>query len=398
MLGYDRPTGVSAPLTNRWDRLLFMSSGDEPPRRPTLASLLSSLGLKAHGAVALFALEWNFTLKTVRYSRVRDGDVFSRMTFSADPAERLSASPRLANWRERPRFLAILLLCLCAHALLLAYLLWQDMLSAPLMPAEQEIPVEVVTLPPPPEKTEPEAPKPKEEPRPQPKVEQEEYEKPAFDAPRAASKETIERETAREETKSPNVAPPKEQAAKAPEAAKDAGAQQPTPAEPVTQDSTEKKPEERPDAETVEAAAPAEQPKPDKKPTPSKMEASDTQKPGSIAEQLAALAPIPDFRLGAAAKPSPVSGGNAQTGYLSILYGLIVPRMQIPQSARRTSADGLVAFYVDERGNLTHQAIVRSSGVAELDAAAIAAVRRAAPFPAPPRGHPRSILFHYNTK
>jgi protein TonB len=319
------------------------------------------------------------------------------MTFSADPAERLSASPRLANWRKQPQFLIILLVCLCLHALLIAFLLWQDILSAPLLPPEQEIPVEVVTLPPPPEQAAPEPPKPPEPP-PQQKIEQEEYEKPAFDAPRAENQETIERETAQEETKSPNVAPPKEEATKAPETAKEAGAQQPTPQEPLTQDSAQKKPEERPEAETVESAAPADEPKPDKKPTPAKTEVSEKQKTGSIAEQIAALAPIPDFQLGAAAKPSPVSGGNAKTGYLSILYGLIVPRMQIPQNARRTYADGLVAFYIDERGNLTHQAVVRSSGVAELDAAAIAAVRRAAPFPAPPRGHPRSILFHYNTK
>ena len=318
------------------------------------------------------------------------------MIFSANPAERLVAPARLRNWREHPRFLIILALCLLAHGLLIAYLLREDMLSAPLLPPEQEIPVEVVVVPPPPEQEQPPASK-QDQPPPKQKIE-EEYEKPAFDAPRAANKETIERETASEQTKSPNVAPPKEEAARTPEPPKEASAEQPTQQEPLTQDSSQKQPEDKIDAETVEAASPAQQPKPDKTPTPTKTEVSPKLKTGSIADQIAALAPIPDFQLGAAAKPSPVSGGNAKSSYLSILYGLIVPRMHIPPGSRRTSADGLVAFYIDERGNLTHQAVVRTSGVAELDAAAVSAVRQAAPFPAPPTGHPRSILFHYNTK
>jgi protein TonB len=321
------------------------------------------------------------------------------MVFSANPAERLIATPaRLSDWQERPRFLIILFLCLILHVLLIAYLLREDALSASLLAPEQEIPVEVVVLPPPPEQAEPPPqPQPKEPP-PKQKMQPEEYEKPAFDAPRAANKETIERETASEETKSPNVAPPKEQATRTPEQPKEASARQPTPQEPLAQESAQKQPDETVEAETVEAAAPAPQPKPDKTPTPTKTEVSPKEKTGSIADQIAALAPIPDFKLGAAAKPSPVSGGNARTSYLSILYGLIVPRMQIPASARHKMADGLVAFYVDERGNLTHQAVIRSSGVTELDAAAISAVRRAAPFPPPPTGHPRSILFHYNTR
>lgn len=324
------------------------------------------------------------------------------MTLSADPAERLSAPPRHANWRERPRFAGLLLLCLCLHTALFAYLLWQDMVSAPLLTQEQEIPVEVVTLPPEPTPTpqqqaEQQAPKPKEPP--QPLKLEEEYEEPGVDAPRAASKETVERKSAREETRSPNVAPPKEQAAQEPENAKDAGGRQPTPQNQQTQEAASpKKPEESPDAEVVDLATPATEPKPDQTPAPAKTEVSPNEKAGSIADQIAALAPVPDFQFGAAAKPSPVSGGNAKTTYFSILYGLIVPRLQIPPSARKASREGLVAFYIDERGNLTHQAVVRSSGLSELDAAAVSAVRRAAPFPPPPYGHPRSILFRYSNR
>ena len=41
--------------------------------------------------------------------------------------------------------------------------------------------------------------------------------------------------------------------------------------------------------------------------------------------------------------------------------------------------EGIIAFYVDERGNLTHQAVYRASGRADLDQAAMIAVRRARP-------------------
>jgi protein TonB len=60
--------------------------------------------------------------------------------------------------------------------------------------------------------------------------------------------------------------------------------------------------------------------------------------------------------------------------------------------------EGIVAFYVDENGNLTHQAIYRASGRADLDAAALNAVRRATPFPPPPPGDPHAIWFHFDTR
>jgi protein TonB len=62
------------------------------------------------------------------------------------------------------------------------------------------------------------------------------------------------------------------------------------------------------------------------------------------------------------------------------------------------SSKGVVAFYIDEMGNLTHQAVHQPSGAPDLDAAALNAVRRAAPFPPPPRGLPHSMLFSYATK
>lgn len=317
------------------------------------------------------------------------------MTFSADSAERLVAPPAPAASRERSRFAVILAICLLAHAALLALFLRDDgETAAPTV--EQQIPVEVVVEPAPEDKAEP-AP---QQPPPKQQAPREEYVKPAFDAPQAQNKETIERETPDKETATLNVAPPKEQAAPEPAPEKDVSpAQQATP-EPAQQ-AAQKQADEAPDAEIVEPAEPTPQVEQEKNQQQSKSKVPPKETTtNTISQQIAALAPLPDFKLGSAAKPSPVSGGNAKTTYLSILYGLIVPRMQMPRSVRalRIAGDGIVEFYLDERGNLIHQAVVRGSGLPDLDAAAIAALRRAAPFPAPPLGHPRSIQFHYYSR
>jgi protein TonB len=315
------------------------------------------------------------------------------MTFSADSAERLIAPPAPTGSRERARFAVILAICLLAHAALLALLLREN--ASESAAVEQEIPVEVVVEPPPEDKAEP-APK-----QPPPKqAPQEKYVKPALDAPRAQNKETTERDAPDQETAAPNVAPPKEQAAPEATPQKEATPMQKATPEPALQ-TTQKQAEEAPDAEIVEQAEPTPQAEPEKNQVESKTKAPPKQPTAAqIADQIAALAPLPDFKLGSAAKPSPVSGGNAKTTYLSILYGLIVPRMQIPRSVRalHIAGDGIVEFYLDERGNLIHQAVVRGSGLPDLDAAAVSALRRAAPFPAPPLGHPRSIQFHYYSR
>jgi TonB family protein len=314
------------------------------------------------------------------------------MTFSADSAERLIAPPAPTASPERARFAVILLICLLAHAALLALLLRENESDAPAV--EQEIPVEVVVEPPPEDKAEP-APQP---PPPKQQAPQEKYVKPAFDAPRAQNKETTEREAPDQETAAPNLAPPKEHAEPEATPQKEATPVQETP-EPAPQ--AAKQAEEAPEAEIVEPAEPTPQAEPEKDQAKSKTKVPPKPTTAAqIADQIAALAPLPDFKLGSASKQSPVSGGNARTTYLSILYGLIVPRMQIPRSVRalRIAGDGIVEFYLDERGNLIHQAVVRGSGSPDLDAAAISALRRAAPFPAPPLGHPRSIQFHYYSR
>ncbi|MBM3576670.1 MAG: TonB family protein [Alphaproteobacteria bacterium] len=307
----------------------------------------------------------------------------------------------------RPRFLMFLLLCLLAHLCVIAFLLWQDWRFArEAPPVAEEIPVEVITEPPAP-KEEPPPPEPEKPPEKQEQQQQkpppppaQEIEKPAFDAPEAESKTKSDVNAPElKDLKTPKNAPEKENVTpkdEKPQGMKDAEDEEGKAKAP--EEAKEKPIEDKSDAEIIEEAAPDT--KPQEKPEPNEKGAVKKGEANSIADQLAALAPIPDYKLAAPPKPSPVGGGHAKTTYLTILYGLIMPHMHVPPRVRASQAigRGAVVFYIDEAGNLTHQAVYQPSGAPDLDAAALAAVRRAAPFPPPPRGLPHSMLFSYATK
>jgi len=301
--------------------------------------------------------------------------------------------------KRRVRFSLLLILGLAAHVLLLIFLLREDAPDAA-TPAVQEIPVEVVSLPPKEEEQpqEPPPPPPQKPPQPPQPEKPQLDEKPATDAPRAQNKETVERESPDEATRAPQKKPPTERMAPESEAEKQpptqAGAANAAP------EARSSAIDDKPDAEIIDRADPT----PQKNAPDTKAEAPDKAKPSqkppvkSVAEQIASLEQLDQTLLASPEKSTPVSGGNAKATYLTILYGLIMPHMHVPQSSRGAGvAGGVVAFYVDEAGHLTHQAVIQSSGSPALDSAAIAAVKRAAPFPAPPRGYPHSILFSYSS-
>jgi protein TonB len=329
------------------------------------------------------------------------------MTVTADPSARLvpAADEQTARSRRR-RFAALLALAFLLHAALIALFFIGSRNDGGKPTHAEEIPVEIVAELPPDPKVEPPPPPPPMPPKrepPKPKVVQEEM-KPAFDAPRDANQETVEREAPDKETQAPRAAPPTKQTAEKP--APEAATVQETAPDPSPQHAPEKVAEEKlddkPDAEAIakaETKEPAKSKDRQAKRDPVKAPASEGKK-GSVADQLAALSPTPNYSVGSRAKPAPVAGGTENTTYLSILYGLIMRHWRDPPGStiRALAAEGIVVFYVDERGNLTHQALYRASGRPDLDAAAATAVRRAAPFPAPPRGMPRAIAFHYGTK
>ena len=284
------------------------------------------------------------------------------MTFETTSVERLFATRAPPTPAARRRFVALLVVCLLIHAGMFFVLVRENGFFPPVVSAAQEIPVEVVIEPPPPDKAEP--PAPKEEP---PKVENTLDEKPAVDAPRAANDEKIEREAPDEVSQTPHVAPPTEEVAPRPVPENQPSPPQEAASQAAPEPSAQEPAENKPDAEA---------------------KAQPEKGAKSVADLLAGFEPLPDYKVGSAARPAPVAGGKAKATYLSILYGLIMPHMLIPPRVRGSPsrAEGEVAFNIDGMGKLTYQEVLRSSGLQDLDAAALAAIRQAAPFPTPPSG------------
>jgi protein TonB len=327
------------------------------------------------------------------------------MIFKADPDERLPSPPSPSTSARKRGFLLLVVISFLIHAGLVTVLLYRDSSEPSESLREEEIPVEVVVETPPEPQPPPPPPQQQKKEKP-PKIKVQDDEKPAFDAPRTANQETVERDAPDKETKSPRVAPMTKHTAEKPAPEKKPQATpQEAAAQPAPQTAPEKLADDRPDAEPLDKAVPEPPTRPQEKPTEKKTLAEAKTPPvpakrQTVADQLAALNSLPDFKVGSLAKPAPVAGGTERTTYLSILFGLIMRQMHFPPGIRERHimGEGIISFYVDEMGNLTHQAVYRSSGLPDLDAAALNAVRRAAPFPAPPRGDPHAIWFHFDTR
>ncbi len=306
----------------------------------------------------------------------------------ADPNDRFLAP--IDPWLRyaKHRFTALVIVVCLLHGSFLAFLLARDH-STPQVPPN-EIPVEVVVVPPPP----PPQPK-KEEPKPQPK-QKPHYEKPATDAPPPPNNEKVQRENNANESASPTPAKPTPSTETKPTPDKPVTASQNAVPEPAERTAAPDTPEEKADAEALSKAAPMKDPKPTQKAKPAKEKAPlPSHQSVALAREFAALTQSPNFAIAAPAKPSPVSGGHCDTNtYLCTLYALIMRQQHYPASARAQHIEGkvVVAFWLDERGDLTHQAVYRTSGHPELDAEAVAAIHRAAPFPPPPPGSPHGFV------
>jgi TonB family protein len=312
----------------------------------------------------------------------------SEADFTAEPVERLDAPEPPTPGERRGHALAlvaaVLLHLLIPASLLVVYWFWPP----PKVPtAVQEIPVEVVIEQPKPK------PKPAEEkPKPPP---QPEVEKPAYDAPAAATKDDLNREApdktteakAAPEAPPPPVpgAPPKaESKAPTPEPAEERKAETSPPAHELTPspegelpaDATPKN-EESP----AEAAAPAAPPAPAKAPA---------------GTPIPTIEDLPQYEFARSVAKSPVAGGNAESRYLTIIYGMIKTHLHEGPALHLDSANrhGMVDFYLDEAGNLVGRKLVTSSGSPNLDMAVMTAIAAAAPYPAPPNWTP--IYLSYN--
>ena len=258
--------------------------------------------------------------------------------------------------RDRLRFAAIFILCLVAH---LAALVPLPFVGKDMPALEETIPIEILVEPPPAEAEQEPEKQPEEqakeiEQQPAP-VQQTFDEKPATDAARSAESDAKAPELKQE----PPQEPPQEQKQDAPQASELA------PEEPVY---------------------------------------ADVPLPPRIPQARQGLSsldmePLPDFKFEAPAQRMPFPGGNAQPTYLSMLYGMIMQHMftqqiDLPKEILRVR----IAFAIGRDGRVFQEGIVKSSGMPELDRAALTAVRRAGPFPLPPGGGPIYLTFDYHSK
>ena len=316
----------------------------------------------------------------------------SEADFTAEPVERLDA-PEAPTPAERRGLAVALVAAAVLHlaiplGLFLYYALWP-----PLIPTEvQEIPVEVVVEQPPP------PPKPKqaeEKPKPPPKPFEE---KPAFDAPAPETKEKVNRESPDKTTEAPaSKAPPPPTPGAPPKS--ETQAPEPTPADEQKADSEASAQDLTPTPEgelpanltakpkdgAADAAAPAERAPPPKAP---------------VGEALPTIEDLPQYKFAREVEHSPVATGNAESRYLTIVYGMIKshlhegPELHVDSASRR----GVVDFYVDEGGNLVGRKLISSSGSPNLDMAVMNAIAAAGPYPAPPNWRPLYLTYNFGRR
>jgi protein TonB len=284
------------------------------------------------------------------------------------PAERLVERPPPESKAGARRFALIVFFCFLAHAISI-FLFGRFGTESP-TPAPEEIFVEIVAEPPPSAQPAP-APPNKDQPAQQAALD----EKEATDAPRDASKEKREKEVRVE-------APPSEKPKPAPQTAEPARNSEKIIAAKSAEESAQQPKDDHLDGEPLKAA---DKPRPD----PAEQTKAEKAAPEPVK-------PRPEDVLAAALKYSPVGGGNAETTYLTTVYGLVVPHMNLQKvAAGRRHHQGELVFAIDFGGALVGAKVTKSSGLADMDAAALAAVRSAAPFPLPPNGSGLSLVFRF---
>lgn len=321
------------------------------------------------------------------------------MGFRANSAERLMQPGPAAPVAGATPWLA-LFGALLIHAGVLSFLILDHVLEPAIAPVAREILVEIVIEPPPPKPDEPAA-KPEPTPPPRPVDLQ-----PAYDAPRAANDEKIERQAPDEATKAagapttakaPSLNPAPAEAAGPPRQTElHAAENSAAPDRDQADDEDKKMVEANREAPVAQEARADPNAQPEKLPT----FVGEPFPAWSTGARFANSDYLPDIELGSAAGPSPVSGGKARSTYLSILYGMIMSHVDSLATSRASSSprEGAIVFTVDAMGKLTQRSIARGSGSPDLDAAALAAVGEAAPFPPPPQGAPMRLRFTYGSK
>ncbi len=309
-------------------------------------------------------------------------------SFSADALDHL-VPPTAPIAAERRGLAYALLAAAVLHLIIpLGLLLYSAFTPRP-APEVQEIPVEIVVEKPPP------PPKPEEKPQPPP---QPDDERPAYDAPSAATQEKANRESRDDKTTAPAAKTDPAQNAGAPAESREPHAAQQQKAQ-LLPPPQEAKPS--PDADVAAAPSPASAeadatppaPKVEVEPKPAPRPAPRANAPPGVPLPTDDVLPV--YKFAHAATESPVVGGSADTRYFTIVYGMIRSHLHQPSGATLPSRGGAIVFSVDESGNLVQRKVINSSGSPNLDMAVMAAIAEAAPYPAPPGWQPRSMRLTY---
>ncbi|HTR14854.1 MAG TPA: TonB family protein [Roseiarcus sp.] len=309
--------------------------------------------------------------------------------FGADALDHKLATPEPAS-ADRRALLIALMAAGALHLVLAVGLVLLYVFAPRPAPPMEEIPVEVVVEPPPPPpKPEPQ----KEQPKPPPTPEDE---RPAYDAPSAATEEKANRESPDDKTQSPARAEPSRELGAPQESERPAARQeQKAEASPPPEQAKPMPDAERPAAETptpADGEAPPAAAQDEDKPSPPR--APKPRAPAPTGAPLPAAEVLPQYQFAHAATESPVVGGNADTRYFTIVFGMIKQHLREP-SGPRPSRGGAVIFTVDEGGNLVERHLAASSGSPSLDLAVMNAIAQAAPYPPPPNWQPRSMKLVY---
>ncbi len=312
-------------------------------------------------------------------------------TLSAEPAERLDRPRGSSSLTGVNRWVALGAALLLHAAILTPIWLQFDWVPQPAPPSE-EIPVEIVV----------EQPKPPPQPQPssdaalpKPPVDLE----PAHDAPRAATEDKTPHDGLDPHKNAETKAAPDQPQVGDKAASSDAA----KPIEPTAERQTEAKDDDGPQKASDDQLALAEPPSmaavaPEAQVKVATM-IGQPLPTWSKGKQFSAFEPVPDVQFGDAAA-SPVGGGEARTTYLTVVYGLIMKHLRLTE-ALRTGAEqvsGAISFAVDGHGDILQRSVTKPSGLNALDAAALEAVREAAPYPTPPMGMPVGMKFTYGGK
>jgi len=162
---------------------------------------------------------------------------------------------------------------------------------------------------------------------------------------------------------------------------------------------------------------PAEEPPPEVKPAPNpelaveppqEVKQEVVQEPRAPAPMTSAPQALPVETAPIVTAPTEgqfnAKASNPMQSWTMQVFAMLKRNLRYPPSAasRGQSGGAQVAFSLDRQGRVVESRIMRSSGVAVLDAEALAVVQRAAPFPLPPKlaGERVDLMapIHFNLK